>query len=115
INTILNNEFTKQIALVFTPEATDGIDPGIDAASFTSDVPNDAYFFLGEAEYTIQGIAFDTSKRIPLGVKSSDGAVLKFYIADKVNFDKNQDIFIYDALDGNYHSIKNGEYQVTMS
>lgn len=114
INTILNNEFTKQIALAFLPEATDGIDPGIDAMSFISDVPNDTYFFLDNTEYTIQGIPFDVSKRVALGVKSSEGSTLKFYVAEAVNFDESQDVFIYDDLDQSYHSIKNGEYQVTM-
>ena len=114
INTILNNEFTKQIALAFLPEATDGIDPGIDAISFISDVPNDTYFFLDNTEYTIQGIPFDVSKRVPLGVKSSEGSTLKFYVAETVNFDESQDVFIYDALDESYHSIKNSEYEVTM-
>lgn len=114
INAILDNQFTKQIALAFLPEATDGIDPGIDAMSFISDVPNDTYFFLDNTEYTIQGIPFDVSKRVALGVKSSEGSVLKFYVAETVNFDESQDIFIYDALDESYHSIKNDDYQVTM-
>ena len=114
INAILDNQFTKQIALAFLPEATDGIDPGIDAMSFISDVPNDTYFFLDNTEYTIQGIPFDVSKRVALGVKSSEGSVLKFYVAETVNFDESQDIFIYDALDESYHNIKNSDYQVTM-
>lgn len=114
INAILDNQFTKQIAIAFLPEATDGIDPGIDAMSFISDVPNDTYFFLDNTEYTIQGIPFDVSKRVPLGVKSSEGSTLKFYVAETVNFDESQDVFIYDALDESYHSIKNNKYEVTM-
>jgi len=114
INTILNDQFTRQIALLFSPEATDGVDRGIDAMSVISDVPNDAYFFLDDTEYTIQGVAFDPNKRIPLGVKVAQGATLKFYIAEEINFDESQDIFIYDSLDGSYHDIKNGNYEVTM-
>lgn len=114
INAILNNQFTKQMALVLTPEATDGVDRGIDALSFIADVPNDIYFFLDNTEYTIQGVSFDINKRIPLGVKAQEGATIKFYIPEIINFDESQNVYIYDALDGSYHDIKNSEYEATM-
>lgn len=114
INTILNNQFTRQIALAFLPQATDSIDRGIDAKNMTTDLPTDAYFFLEEEPYIIQGIAFEQSKRIKLGVKSGGNSTFKFYIAEVINFDENQDIYVYDALDNSYHDIKNGTYEVTI-
>lgn len=115
LNIILNNQFTRQIALVFLPEATDGVDIGIDALSIApDDLPNDAYFFLDNNKYVIQGTSFDISKRIPIGVKAANNASIKFYVPEVARFDPNQMIYLFDSADGSYHDIKNGSYEVTL-
>ncbi|MCY1483638.1 hypothetical protein D9M68_172190 [compost metagenome] len=115
LNIILDNQFTRQIALVFLPEATDGIDVGIDALSIApDDLPNDAYFFLDNSKYVIQGTNFDINKRIPLGVKAANNASIKFYVPEVTNFDPAQMIYLYDGADDSYHDIKNGSYEVTL-
>lgn len=116
LNTIMNNQFTRQIGLVLTPTATDGIDKGIDAKSPVEDtIPNDVYFFLDNSRYVIQGVAFDINKRIPVGIKSTDNAAFKFDASMVVNFDESQSIFMYDAQDNSYHDIKNNTYEVVLS
>lgn len=116
INVILNNEATRQIALAFVPEATDGVDFGIDAMSPSGDdLTKDAYFFLDDNKYVIQGVQFDVDKRIPLGVKATNNAIMKFYVPEIINFDPEQMIYLYDDLDGSYHDIKNGMYEVTLA
>ncbi|WP_121377690.1 secretion protein, partial [Flavobacterium endophyticum] len=103
LNIILDNQFTRQIALVFLPEATDGIDVGIDALSIApDDLPNDAYFFLDNSKYVIQGTSFDSNKRIPLGVKAANNASIKFYVPEVTNFDPTQMIYLYDGADDSY-------------
>lgn len=115
LNTTFNNQFTKQIALAFVPEATDLVDRGIDALSPSSnDLPNDVYFFLDNSKYVIQGINFDVNKRIPIGVKSASNATFKFMIPEVINFVQNQNIYLYDGQDGTYHDIKNGMYEVML-
>ena len=115
INTILNNQYTRQIALAFVPEATDGIDRGIDAGSPADvELPNDVYFLLENERYVIQGINFDVNKRLPLGVKATGNATLRFYVPEVINFDESQPIYIYDAADNSYHNIKTGFYDVTL-
>ena len=115
LNTIVNNLYTRQIALAFIPEATDGVDRGIDAISPVADnMPNDIYFFLDNNKYVIQGVSFDINKRIPIGIKSTDNASFKFDASTIVNFDPNQDIYIFDRLDGSYHDIKNETYVVIL-
>lgn len=115
LNIILNNQFTRQIALVFLPEATDGVDIGIDAVSIApDDLPNDAYFFLDNNRYVIQGMAFDINKRIAVGVKATNNATIKFYVPEVLQFDANQMIYLFDAADGSYHDIKNGSYQLAL-
>ncbi len=115
LNTTFNSQFTKQIALAFLPEATDGVDRGIDALGASSiSLPNDVYFFLANDRYVIQGINFDITKRIPLGVKATDNANFKFSLSTIENFDENQNIYLYDGEDGTYHDLKDQAYDVVL-
>jgi len=114
-NISINNQFTRQIALILIPSATDGVDNGIDALSPDGDLPNDTYFFLNDNRYVIEGVAFDVSKRIPLGLKVTENTSFKFSLLESVNFDTAQNIYIYDGLDNSYHDIKNGNYEVMLS
>ncbi len=115
LNTIVNNQYTKQMALAFIPESTDGVDIGIDAISPVADnLPNDVYFFLDNNKYVIQGVNFDINKRISIGIKSTDNASFEFDASTIVNFDPSQDIYLYDRQEGTYHDIKNDTYIVIL-
>jgi hypothetical protein len=114
LNTIINNQFTRQLALAFLPEATDGVDFGIDAVNMDENLPNDVGFWLENKNYVIQGINFEKSKKIPLKVKAETTSTFKFYIPETINFDSSQAIYLYDQLDGSYHDIKNGTHLVTI-
>ncbi|KOP39740.1 T9SS C-terminal target domain-containing protein [Flavobacterium sp. WLB] len=113
INAIINNEFTRQLALAFLPEATDGVDRGLDAVSMDN-FPSDTFFLMEGKNYIITGTNFDITKQIPLTVKAEASTTLKFYIPEVINFDPAQNIFIYDASDASYHNIKTGNYEVTI-
>lgn len=113
INAIINNEFTRQLALAFLPEATDGVDRGLDAVSMDN-FPSDTFFLMEGKNYIITGTNFDITKQIPLTVKAEASTTLKFYIPEVINFDPTQNIFIYDASDASYHNIKTGNYEVTI-
>ncbi|MEP6804514.1 MAG: T9SS type A sorting domain-containing protein [Flavobacterium sp.] len=115
LNTIINNEFTRQIALAFVAQATDGIDIGIDALNMDDALPNDVTFWLQDASYVIQGINFDDTKKIALNAKVTTATTFKFYIPEVINFDNSQNIYLYDALDNSYHDIKNGTYEVAVA
>lgn len=111
----MNNQFTRQIGLVLIPEATDGVDRGIDAKSpAQSSLPNDVYFFLDNKRYVIEGVPFDVNKRIKVGVKSVPNTSFNFKLAHVINFDQNQNVYIYDGLTQTYHDIKNGNYDVVL-
>ncbi len=113
INAIINNEFTRQLALAFLPEATDGVDRGLDAVSMDN-FPSDTFFLMEGKNYIITGTNFDITKQIPLTVKAEANTTLKFYIPEVINFDPTQNIFLYDASDASYHNIKTGNYEVTI-
>jgi len=115
LNTIINNEFTRQLALVFISEATDGVDRGVDAKNMDGDLPHDISFWIEEGDYVIQGLNFNLSKKIPLSVKAAASIKFKFYISETVDFDSEQPIYIYDALDMSYHDIRNTPYEVVVA
>ncbi|MFD2038132.1 T9SS type A sorting domain-containing protein [Flavobacterium artemisiae] len=112
INTIINSAFTRQLALAFMPDATDAVDPGLDALNMDEALPADVSFWLENASYVIQGVNFDPSKKIPLAVHADKACTLKFYIPETVDFDASQNVYLLDELDSSYHDIKNGSYQV---
>lgn len=115
LNTMMNNQFTKQLALVFLPSATDGVDRGIDALSPADDsLPYDVYFALDNDKYVIQGTNFEPSKRIPLGIKTSNSTSFSFDASIVSHFDAAQPIYLYDAADASYHNIKNSPYTVNV-
>lgn len=114
LNTIINNQNTRQMALTFMPQATDGVDRGIDALSPDPDLTNDIYFFLENEKYVIEGINFDVNKRVPLGVNVTNNTSYKFSLANTVDFDENQPIYIFDAIDGTYHNLRQSDYEVTI-
>lgn len=114
-NVTYNDLFTTQMALVLVPQATDGIDVGIDALSPNdSALPNDAYFFLANDRYVIEGLDFDVTKRIPVGVKSTDNTTFKFEASMVINFDDNQMIYIFDRETNIYHDIKYDSFVITL-
>lgn len=116
INVSFNNEFTRQLALILIPEATDGVDNGIDGLSPNEEtLPADIYFYLDDHRYVIEGVAFDVTKRIPLGIKATADTGFNFSILETVNFNESQDVYIYDRLDGTYHNIKQGNYEVALT
>ncbi len=115
LNTIINDQFTRQVALAFLPVATDGIDPGIDSRSPDLDLPNDSYFVLNNDKFVIEGIDFDITKRVPFGIRSTGTSTFKFDLIDVVNFDENQAVYMYDGDTGIYHNLKTEDFQVTLT
>ncbi len=111
----LNNLNTRQLGLILIPEATDLVDSGIDAKSLADDnLPNDVYFFLDNNKYVIEGVPFDVNKRVKIGVKSVPNTSFNFKLSHVINFDQNQNVYVYDGLTQTYHDIKNGNYDVIL-
>ncbi|WP_125721782.1 T9SS type A sorting domain-containing protein [Flavobacterium ustbae] len=115
LNTIINNQFTRQLALAFLDEATDGADSGIDALNMTLDLPEDVNFWIEDKAYLIQGVNFDPYKKIPLSVKASKASTLKFHVSEAVNIDTSQALYLYDKSDDSYHEIRNASYELLVA
>lgn len=115
LNTIINNEFTRELKLVFAYEATDGVDQDFDVKNMDGDYPQDISFWIEDGDYVIQGLNFNLSKKIPLSVKADVSTKFIFYISENDGFDDTEPIYIYDALDMSYHNIRNTPYQVAVA
>ena len=61
-----------------------------------------------------QRLMKDIEKRIPLGVNVSGNSTFKFSIVEVVNFNDSQEVYLFDALDGSYHNLKQGDYEVSL-
>jgi hypothetical protein len=92
--------------------ATSGMDYGYDANNFDN-FPNDMYFLNGENKLVIQGEGFfDPNGIYPIGVKADSPGNVQFTLDELENFEKNQNIFIYDSTDKSYHNIRNESFEV---
>ncbi|AWI27107.1 choice-of-anchor D domain-containing protein [Flavobacterium pallidum] len=110
-----STNYHRQLLLGFMNEyATSAIDPGYDAVMFDQ-LPDDMYFLNGDTRLIIQGEGFFNEANIyPLGVKAGVDGNVQFVIDELINFDENQDIYIYDDEDQSYHDIKVGPYDVVL-
>ena len=112
-NTLLNNEAIKQVVLAFDDEATDGVDHAKDAKN-----PNttslDMNFLLDDKDYVISVIQFDEDKRLPVSFKSNIDASFKITVANIINFEQANNIYLFDNETGLYHDIKNSEYEFSL-
>ncbi len=109
------NGYHRQILLGFMDNlATEGFDPGYDAAQLDSQ-PNDLYFVNSGANLVIQGVdAFNASKILPLSVKNGQEGNVQFVLDATENFDDNQNIYIHDNVTNQYHDIRNGNFEVNL-
>lgn len=111
-----STNYHRQLLLGFMNEyATSAIDPGYDAVMFDQ-LPDDMYFLNGDVRLIIQGEGFFNEANIyPLGVKAGIDGNVQFVVDELINFEANQDVYIYDDEDQSYHDIKTGPYEVALA
>jgi hypothetical protein len=116
IHTIINNQFTKEITMAFNPNTTDGFDTAMDAVSYDTSFPNDAYFSINNDSkvYVITTLPFDINKRIPFTLKAGNQTTFKVFVGDIINFTSADNVYLYDGLTGVYHDIKNSYFETTL-
>jgi hypothetical protein len=116
VNTSLNNQAVRQIAVCFLPNAIDGVD--IADSKFPvaeADITADMYLVLNNELYVHSTTSFDENKRFPIGFKNATNGLFTFTVKvnEFVNFDVDN-VYLYDNIAGVYHDIKNNSFQVTL-
>jgi trimeric autotransporter adhesin len=111
-----STNYHRQLLLGFMNEyATSAVDPGYDAVMFDQ-LPDDMYFLNGDVKLIIQGEGFFNEVNIyPLGVKAGVDGNVQFVVDELINFEANQDVYIYDNEDQSYHDIKTNPYEVALA
>ncbi|WP_396147185.1 T9SS type A sorting domain-containing protein [Flavobacterium sp.] len=117
VNTSLNSQAVRQIAIGFLPYAIDGVD--LADSKFpeaTENISTDMYLYLNNEPYVHSVTSFDINKRFPIGFKNTNTGVSTYTLKvnEFVNFDV-QNVFLYDSLTGLYHDIKNNFYEVVLA
>lgn len=76
---------------------------------------NDMYFLNVENQLVIQGEGFfNEETSYPLGVKTDAEGIVTFRIDELENFNKNQNVFIYDKESMAYHDIKKEPFEIML-
>lgn len=115
IQTILNNQFTREVVLAFNPNSNDGLDVAFDAPTQEVNLPTDVYFPLtSDNQFVISTLPFDINKRIPLALKSTNESTFRVYVGNIINFTEAENIYLFDAETNIYHDIKNGFVDITL-
>jgi hypothetical protein len=106
----------RPLLLAFTPnnEATDGFDYGYDAKN--SDVfPSDMSFVIDNENYVIQGVGeFNVDNMYPVNISLGTSGTIEIALTDLENFDEDIDVYVYDALLGDYARINTVNYQMAL-
>lgn len=115
INASLNNTAVRQFVLGFMDSATDGVDVA-DALSpdNEADLPFDAYLVLNDEQYVLSTTNFNIDKTFPVGFKSSEAAIYRIQVANFVNFDLAENVYLHDKETNVYYDIKNQETQIAL-
>jgi len=113
-NTLMDNKGVRQLVLAFIPEATDGVDRGMDALSSGDASQADVYFVIDDSEFVINAVNFDIDKKIPLGFKNTYAANFKITVKEIINFADINSVYLHDKVNNTYHDIKNDFYEMEL-
>ena len=115
IQTILNNQFTREVVLAFNPNANDGLDVAFDAPTQEVNLPTDVYFPLtNDNQFVISTLPFEITKRIPFALKAINQSTFRVYVGNIINFTEADNVYLFDSETNIYHDIKNGYVDLSL-
>ncbi len=114
LNTLMDNQGVKQLALAFLSEATDGPDRAMDAMSTSGNLPADVYFLINNSEYVINATNFDENKKIPIGFRNTKAANFKITVKEIINLPEANSVYLHDKIKDTYHDIKNSFHEINL-
>lgn len=115
INIGLNDQAVRQVALVFMDNAIEGYDKA-DSKSpdVEANLPVDSYLYLDNTEFVQSTNRFDIQNKYPLGFKNTANATYKIQVANMVNFNAAENVYLHDKELDTYYDIKNAEVSFMM-
>lgn len=114
INTLMNNQGVRQLALAFDPAATDGIDHAMDAYSSGDSDQADAYFVIENSDFVINVLNFDINKKIAIGFRNNEEASYKLTVQEVINFTDTDEVYLHDKVNNKFFDIKNDFHELIL-
>ena len=115
IHTVMNDQNTRETAVAFNDNATDGFDFALDAISPEANLPRDSFFPIdGDKKFVINTLPFGIDKKIPVAFKADIPTKFNVSVKELINFDASQAIFMHDKLTNEYFDIKNSYFEITL-
>jgi hypothetical protein len=105
---------TQVMVMAFAPNATDKVDFGMDAPSPKDITEQELYFLQDNAPYIINVTKFDINKRFPIGFRNQQIATFKVSVAEMLNFNGTNTVYIHDKINDIYYDIANSTFEKTM-
>ncbi|MFD2518839.1 T9SS type A sorting domain-containing protein [Salinimicrobium flavum] len=110
----INDEYVRSLSLAFWPEASVGVDPGMDAPVYDL-APADVGFLFGESSYVIDVRPFNVTEKIPLYL-NAEHTETDFEISAGQPEDLHlENIYILDRQTNQYHSIKGDIFKISLA
>lgn len=110
IYVVFDEAVTRDMLLIFSDQATDGFDRGMDGLSPTG-LKTDAYFPIGDDNkrmpYVINGIKYDANKQVPIAFKIQNQTKLDIKVVEEVK-KPYTNAYIFDSLENSYQQITGG-------
>jgi hypothetical protein len=108
------NGLHRQLLVGVDEHASDVFDLGYDAPIIDIN-SDDMYWEFSANKFVIQALSdFNTNRVIPLSVKITNPGVITIRIDTLENIPDATAIYIYDAVTGLYHDIKNGNFTILL-
>ena len=104
---VFDDALSRDLLLVFSPQATDGVDRGFDGLS-PMGMKSEAYFPIGQIgnrmPYVIQGTNFDPLKQIPITFKLHKTSQIEVRAVEEIN-KPYQKAYLYDQQENTYRPL----------
>lgn len=108
------NGIHRQLLVGVDQHASDGFDLGYDAPIIDIN-GDDMYWEFRANKFVIQALPdFDSDRVIPLGIKITNPGAITIKIDALEHIPDTKSIYIYDAVTGIYHNIKNKSFTIKL-
>ena len=105
--TIFDDALTRDMLLVFSPEATDGYDRGWDGLS-PGGMKSDVFFPIGDdtgkLPYVIQGTNFSMGKEIPITIKLHKNSKIEMRAVEEIK-KPYEKAYLFDRVENTYRPL----------
>jgi hypothetical protein len=106
---IFDEEVTRDMLLVFSNQATDGYDRGMDGLSPTG-LTTDAYFPVGNDNnrlpYVINSVNYEGNKQIPISFVANNATQIRLQVVEEVK-KPYEHAYLFDSQENTYKELTN--------